>query len=414
MQLFLVLDWIVCFALLPTAWANVLVLTMGALCALLWALPSAEADFLLWRVPGGPLRSMRMQTRNLLIGIWPFAACLALVTLLRGGLFDAPVDPEAAPISALLAKVCAWSCAFTGTLLAVRQCVRAVRGWTQHPARRHPPHLHVSGALRETEVGNLRRALRTQGFELRRGARPGPAEIPVRIQAGPRAEDSVARSEPESQSRWPLVVTLGELERGERRVMLMHRWHTQCRRLLVRRLRSLFKEAAARQYLHGEGFWIGIQHTCFPGLMRDQWEEAEGEATPSLERGMIGAPFREVFPRAVRQNYHRMMRDLSIDLVFVADGVRFAGLRQVLLTLFQIHDVYGADIPVQELHFAGVHNVRVLIQEVHGGSAPPRAFREPDYAEIGRARILMIFPDRRGSKFDTPVAKPADFVPVPS
>jgi len=148
--------------------------------------------------------------------------------------------------------------------------------------------------------------------------------------------------------------------------------------------------------------------------MRDHWEESESEGIRSLDQGMIGRPFRDVFPRAVRQQYHKLMGDLRLDLMFVADGVRFSGVRQVLLTLFELHDVYGGEQSAQEHHFAGLHNVRVLIQDVHGGSAAPKVFREPDYAEIGRARILMLVPNRGGFRWQAPVHAPSDRVPAPA
>ena len=99
-------------------------------------------------------------------------------------------------------------------------------------------------------------------------------------------------------------------------------------------------------------------------------------------------------------------------MIYVADGVRFPGLRGVFHTLFEIHDIFGGSERIQERHFAGLHNVRVVIQDVErSGSVLPKSFREPDYAEVGRARILFICPNHGSSK--DPVSLPTSGGRVP-
>ncbi len=411
LHLFLALDLVLCWAFAPTAWAMGFLCAASLVCGLLWSAPQPEREAQLWRNARGELRSLSVRRRNLLVGAWPLASCAAVVWLLRGNWFGTATALSSMPVSAVLAKICAWSCAAGAGLLAVRQVVRFVRDFLTHPARRHPPVVHVSGFLSEGEQRETKRALRRQGLSARFGGEAQAHHVAVRIAT----DDPSAQREPAGQTsepRWPLTIELADLHSGARRVLLFRRWQTQCRRVLLRRFQALYKGATSQAYVYGEGFWVGMQHTSFPWLMRDQWEDDETTRGQVLDGGMIGRPYRDVFPATVRQYYHQVTRDVQVDLIFVGDGVRFSGLRLVFQTLFELHDVYAGEVRAEEHHFAGIHNVRVLIQDVEAEAAPPRSLREPDYTEIGRARILLVLPNRGKDRERRTVPATGDHAPV--
>ena len=111
----------------------------------------------------------------------------------------------------------------------------------------------------------------------------------------------------------------------------------------------------------------------------------------------------------------RSSQALQIDLIFVEDGVTFRRLVRVLRTMFEIYDMHGGRMPAREHHFAGLPGIRVILHEfemnqanAHGRTSYP----EPDYEEIGHARILHVFRDRGEAteREETPDA--ADWTPV--
>ncbi len=408
LHLLLALDLVLCWTFAPTAWAMGVLCAAGLVCGLLWSAPQPEREAQLWRTRAGELRSFSVRRRNLLVGAWPLLSCAAVVWLLRGNWFGPAIAPDSMPVSAVLAKICAWSCAAGASLLAVRQVVRFLRDLRSHPARRQPPVVHVAGFVNETEQRETRRALRQQGLQARFRGEPQAHHVAV-VVAVPELDSSPSSHE---EPRWPLPIELADLQSGVRRVVLVRRWQTQCRRVLLRRFQALYKGATSQAYVYGEGFWVGMQHMSFPWLMRDQWEDDETTRGQVLDGGMIGRPYRDVFPATVRQYYHQVTRDVQVDLIFVGDGVRFSGLRLVFQTLFELHDVYAGEVRAEEHHFAGIHNVRVLIQDVEAEAAPPRSLREPDYTEIGRARILLVLPNRGKDRERSSVPAVGDRAPV--
>jgi hypothetical protein len=110
-----------------------------------------------------------------------------------------------------------------------------------------------------------------------------------------------------------------------------------------------------------------------------------------------------------------MMRALEIDLIFVEDGVGFRRFVRVLRMMFEHYDIFGGRRRADELHFRGVPGTRVLIHE-YQLTEPFKSdvYPEPDYENLGRARILHVFRDR--GEQEEPLETPLDFTftPVPS
>ncbi|MFO0918617.1 MAG: hypothetical protein U0872_09915, partial [Planctomycetaceae bacterium] len=83
--------------------------------------------------------------------------------------------------------------------------------------------------------------------------------------------------------------------------------------------------------------------------------------------------------------------------------------------MFEVYDVHGGRMRAEERHFTGLPGVRVLMHDFELGQSErfeKTAFPEPQYEEIGRARILHIFKDRGEFAVQDDVPDAADWTPV--
>lgn len=175
-------------------------------------------------------------------------------------------------------------------------------------------------------------------------------------------------------------------------------WELRQRRKIIHGLEKLFKRAARREYSRGAGFWIGLQHWFVLGLSRDDDVDATEDREAAGLDGIIGPPFHRIIPTEARFHYGQIAKALEIDLIFVEDGVSFRRFVRVLRVMFEIYDIHGGRERAEERHFSGlpgtcvvIHNFDLATSAAHGRENYP----EPDYDEIGRARILHVFKDRQ-------------------
>lgn len=178
----------------------------------------------------------------------------------------------------------------------------------------------------------------------------------------------------------------------------VRQWEIAQRRKIIRGLEKLFKRAARREYSRGTGFWIGLQHWFVLGLSRDDDVDATEDREAAGLDGIIGPPFHRVISTEARYHYGQIAQSLEIDLIFVEDGVSFRRLVRVLRVLFEIYDIHGGRQRAEERHFSGLPGTCVVIHNFDLAEAPAHgrtAYPEPDYDEIGRARILHVFKDRQ-------------------
>ncbi len=97
---------------------------------------------------------------------------------------------------------------------------------------------------------------------------------------------------------------------------------------------------------------------------------------------------------------------------------RHRRLKRVLACIFEIHDRFGGERLVDERHFRGIQGVRVILHELHLDTPLLRSgYPEPDYEDLGRARVLHVFRDRGGEEEEvlTPSdqgSRPAPMEPV--
>ena len=202
-------------------------------------------------------------------------------------------------------------------------------------------------------------------------------------------------------------------ETPEERTGALRREGIVHRRRIVRGLEKLFKRAQRRSYSQGSGFLIGLQHWFILGMVRDEYELNHREDT--FFGGIIGPPFYRIFPPAARQHFRDITNALQVDLLFVEDGIPFRRFLRVLQMMFEIYDIFGGRRRIEEWHFTGISGIRVVIHDfnldnplVPSGEGYP----EPDYDEIGRARIVHVFKDRGESEEREPVPSSSEGQPV--
>jgi hypothetical protein len=309
------------------------------------------------------------------------------------------------PITTSLGLTVGWLAC--GALTAL--VIQTVLGRTRDPARHSRPLLRLQGHCSLFQRKALQRLFAARGWCVRWSKRKSDGtDVAVELVAQP------VPAAAENPS-WPLRLTTEELRSEAIWERLQRRHEIQMRRRLVGGLERLFKLAAARTFRRGSGLWIAPHLWFIPGLTRDTQEEDLDLERGTILSGIIGAPYHRIFPRAVRHHLYLILRALQVDLIFVEDGVGFRRFCRVLRMMFEIYDVYGGRRRADELHFTGVPGVRVMIHE-YQLDEPFRSevYPEPDYENLGRARILHIFKDR--GEQDEPLETPQDFtnMPMPS
>jgi hypothetical protein len=135
---------------------------------------------------------------------------------------------------------------------------------------------------------------------------------------------------------------------------------------------------------------VAPQYWFAPGLTRDG---STGEHTEVLQ--VVPPLYHRVLPHAARHHFLEICSALEVDLIFVEDGVGFRGLRRVLRVLFEQYDMHEGRQRAQEIHFAGLPKIRVIFHEYELAKSWEKSrYPEPDYRDLGRARILHVFRDR--------------------
>lgn len=415
MALFLAVLVVLGFAL--PAWVPLVLLALLVVVPIgILALPQIPRLTLLWRrkpEPGGSGAASRIYSLDYrwVAGgqVVILALFVASVMIVASGerLFpDAATAGLSMPFTSGVGITFGWAaCAGVGAFVYL--VLKGVMlGWKLNPNAPCPPALFVHGVVEES----LERWVRGSfpGWTVRFPPdAPDSTDVEIRI-----TEDGFDLDRPE---RWPLAVSAGDLEDPSIQRRIVMRDRIQKRRLLLRGLEKLFKRAARRNFKQGEGFWIGIQHWYVMGLSRDTDEQELDFEEGTLLTDIIGPPYHRVFSLPVRHHFAEMMGALQIDLIFVEDGVGYRRLKRVLRTLFDVYDATDGRERAEDHHFAGIPDVSVMIHDV----AMDRPFSsdtypEPDYEDVGRARILHVFKDRdKDHELDLPPVD-LEFLPVPS
>jgi len=268
--------------------------------------------------------------------------------------------------------------------------------------------LYVRGVRGRDERRAVRRSLSLLGLDARFAPRPRrPHEVPAQFVDRPAetAWDPFLAEDVEQ----PLALELADLEGPHTAQRAARRDLRQDRLRLFAGLAQLLR--AARRHdralgnQRGEGFWLGPQHWFLLGLGRDR--QADEEA---LREGLFepraGSAYADVLDWRARAHLLEVCRDVEVDLVFLQDGVSFGGLRRVLETLFEVHDIFGGTRRVEERDFVGLVGLRIVLHDFElGRRLLKTGYPEPDYDDLARARILHVFKDKGGGneRADTPL-----------
>jgi len=373
-----------------------------------WAVllpPARPALTLAWKL--GPKST---EAATLPGPVWMVGESLLLaggITLLSVAALGERLDGSggvARAITGFLGSAFLWSSVGAYAVYYVHGGVHVLRARLSNPARPMRPLVRVVSVAPGADEGLERLAgerLREAGFRVVRGpAGLGPLAAEIELAAEPR----VGRP----PGTWPVGLTARDLEDPECHHRLRRRNEVLARRRLRSGLKRLFKIAAARRRERdgsGSGFWIGPHLWFVTHLSRD----SSGEDA----LGTIGPAYHTVIERAARHHLWTVLGALEVDLIFLEDGVGFRRFQRVLSMLFEHHDIFAGRRPLEERHFAGLPGVRVLLHDFALDRPLDSArYPEPDYEDLGRARILHVFRDR-GEEEESPV-DPVELDRVPA
>lgn len=374
-----------------------------ALVAVLAYLPrGSDGAAVLWRSgPGHPVYSIPLHRLLAATTVILSLLLLAVLTTACGTRMFGEANPasDAMPVTAVLGAIAAWT--LPGLLLVT--ALRLYGARRHDPARRTPPTVYVLG----TDRAELRRAAAVvAGWGWRVRTAPAARDRgTVAIEVVPQDRSEATEFDP----RWPLRVSVADLEAGEVRQRLDRRDEIQVRRQFFRGLSKLFKRAAMFKGPGGGGFLLAPHWWFIEGMGREDAEGTEEGSVPPL----VGPPYHRVLQPRARQHAHRVLRATQVDMIFVEDGVTYKKVEKVLRVLTELYDVHGGKRRAEELHFRGVPKVRVMIHEYE----PDNPFRsevypEPKFDDLSRIRVLHVFRDRGGH--EERVEPPFDFSWTPA
>jgi hypothetical protein len=370
----------------------------------IWLPPRREFDFI-WQPRGrAVVYSMSWRTYVSLLNSTSILFCLVLMLLSVGPAAVVLAEPaeDLLSVTRALGTVASWIVAVGAVVILWPMAIMELIMKWRDPAVPCPTRVRVDGELAHTERQRIRDILHRQGWVVRFGGRERSVlDVPVTVRND--ASDAIG---------WPRTVSLDEFNDEGLLWSIARRDQIQKRRVFLRTLQSILKQARRRRYEKSTGFWIAPHYWFILGLTRDTAERsADEDQTTLLE--VIPPLYHQAFPRAVRRHFLEVCRGVEIDLIFLEDGVQWHELRRVLRMLFEHYDVHGGRRRIEELHFRGVPRVRVIIHEFELGADWQRGqYPEPDFEDLARARVLHVFRDRGDE--EVPLETPLDWDRMPS
>jgi hypothetical protein len=373
-------------SLLPAWFAFALLAAAPLAVAVAAAIDPQPSLTILWRGRGQDRPAHRADWRWVILcktgGLALFFAALIRISTSSWVGGEAGAGPRM-PVTIALGMVVAWSAPAALALWSALWVHLWLRVAREDPARRDVPVVFVGGVALPHLRTQWALALARAGLRARFAPlEPVAGDVIVAVGAAAGAPRALA------EDAFGDRAALRGLER---------RSEVGRRRLLVRGIQRLFKSASARAFGQGSGYWLGLQHWFVAGMWRDARESAAAASSAPWLTDIVGPPFSQLFPAPARRYYHAMMRALELDMIFIEDGVSFDRFRGVLRTLFEIYDVHGGRRRAEERFFCSHPGVHVVIHD-HDFAArrSTGSFREPDYADFARARILHVFRARGG------------------
>jgi hypothetical protein len=364
-----------------------------------YAIPAGDGAAILWRSgPGKAVYALPLhRVIALVVGLAAVVMFDVLLTACGGRLTGSGAE-ETMPVTALLGSMAAWL--VPGLLLVgLYWLVAAVR---TDPARRTRPAVAVTGGTptaRRAAAGRIRRW----------GGRPRTVHAPKdRATTGVELVAAEQSEATEFDPRWPLRVSLADLDGPAVFDRLARRDEIQLRRQFFRGLGKLFRRASAFKGPGGGGFWFAPHWWFIECLGREDADGGEETAPP-----LVGPPYSRVLPVRSRQHLHAVLRATRVDMFFVEDGVDYRKLEKVIRVLMELYDIHGGKRVAEELHFRGLPKVRVMIHDYEPGNPfQSDVYPEPKFDDLSRVRVLHVFRDRGGD--EELIEPPFDFSYTPA
>lgn len=375
-------------AALP-AWTPVALVALGALAGVgvLLAKKTGQIRFL-WRAKGST--EVHSVGSSWLLG-WGDLSLAGVIVLsivpTTGRLWSGA--ESTAPLTAAVGLVTAWAGVFAlWTWLWVGP-VRLMRLGRSDPARQLPSEIEfVAGTPdEETEAG-----LEARGFRVLRGVSRGH-RLQLRLTSEAPRRTLHAESGSGVWQTHPADLlhpnVLAQMRAADRQLR---------RRELVDGIARLLDSATARRFKSGTGFWFAPHLWYVPAMSRDTDEETSMT---------VGPPYHKILSQEARRHAYEVFQAVSIDLIFIEDGVRIDAVQRVLLQVFDHFDVWGVD-PIEDRHIFSVPGVRAMIHAFEfDAPLSEEGYPEPDYENLARGRVLHIMKDRGGDEVEDPL----DLVP---
>ncbi len=321
----------------------------------------------------------------------------------------AMAEAEAMPLTLILGTILAWT-SVPGLIGLSLEGLRPVfNGLAMRRWKRNLPVVCFTEPVPQKAEAWFRRILGEHGWQCRFApARPKPTDLRAGIvETGWKIEESAS-------GQRDLQVAADAVDDPEFLWALRRRAQIAHRRQLINGLKKVFKRAARLPRRRGTGYWVGPQHWFVAGLGRDVDPDISDDRDATTLSGIIGPPYQQILTWGCRMHFLEITKALEIDLIFVEDGVTFRRFVRVLRVMFETFDVHDGRRRAEESQFQGLPGVRAIIHDVSHTTQPDWSqsdYPEPNYDEIGRARILHIFRDR--GEEDSLESAPRDFAGVP-
>ncbi len=365
------------------------VCAVTAIIALFWCVRPGHAELaLLWRSrPSGRIYSVpapRLVAGGVILLVIAYTDLI--LTGMCGRLLTNIGAEDSMPLTGSLAALVAW----TTPGLIVILTARLYTVWRSNPSQRTPPTMHVQSPRASDSLERIAEIVSKWGFRVRADdGKPKSIEVGL-VLVHPEMSEAA-----EFDPRWPLKVSLSDLQAGAVRERFARRDEIQLRRRFFRGLKSLMKQARAEERAQGGGYWLAPHWWFFNGLGRE-----DGDASKRAEDGegslrSVGPPFSSVFGRRARQHLHQILRGVEVDVIYIEDGVNLKQIVQVFRAIFEIYDVHAGRRRVDDHSFVGIQKVRVVVHDL----APEKPlvavkYRQPKFDDLSRGRVLHIFRDR--------------------
>lgn len=334
----------------------------------------------LWRERGKPdvysINSRWVYAWNIYLSLGMTLATTMLMT--RSGWSGEPGGP-----TVWLGSATGWLCVFASSTWLWVGPIRLIRlSWHDLAGVRLTP-LRFVGIAPPDQVVH---ALELRGFRV---LDDHAADQGIALRVDPGTSRHGIREGPTAEGRQVWIIHPDDLLSSESLAELRAIERRSVRREVFRAVDELMRLARTRRFSEGSGFWFAPHLWYVWAVSRD---------THDADTITVGLPYHRMLSLDARRHCYEVFRGTSVDIVFIQDGVSERSIRAVLMQVFEHFDVWGIQ-PFEERHVQIVPGVRIIIHDVAPDSRfEHNGYREPDYEDIGRARILHIMVDRGGDE----------------